>query len=116
MSWSWLSRLRKRDNVIVHTEGRQVVLPDVGDVTVNIQVNCLNTTCPRPQILAIKAFRRLSVGEVMELVTDNPASVESLASLALVLSARHLATLHEPDCWRIYLAKEEDESEVNQAI
>jgi TusA-related sulfurtransferase len=49
----------------------------------------------------------MSKGDVMELVSDNPTTVETIPALAMALSSRHLVTLHTDTGWRIYLRKED---------
>ena len=106
MFWVWLRRLRRRDEVIVRKDRHCVILPELGAVEISIEVNCLGASCPRPQVLAMKAFKRLAPGEVMELISDNANSVESVVAMALVMNALHLATLRDGQAWRVYLGKE----------
>ncbi len=104
--WSWLKSFGRGDNAISHNSGRCVTLPTIGDVNVAIHVDCRGATCPRPQMLAMKAFCCLAAGEVMEIFSDNPSSVESMQALALVLNAKFLARVHDNGAWRVYLAKD----------
>ena len=106
MFWLWLRVFKRRDEVVVSRERHCVVLPDVGEIEICIEVNCIGASCPRPQVLTMKAFHRLSPGETMELISDNASSVESVVAMALVLNAHHLATLREATVWRVYLRKE----------
>ena len=115
MFWLWLRGFKRRDEVILRTDVHHVVLPEVGVVEVNIEVNCVGASCPRPQILAMKAFKRLGPGEVMELISDNASSVESVVAMAFVLNARHLATLRDAQVWRVYLGKEHETSQSREA-
>lgn len=107
MSWNIFKRRAKQvESVIARTPGREVTLPNVGVVGVKVRVNCVGASCPRPQILALRAFEEwLEEGDVMELVSDNPSSVESLSALALVLDAYHLGTVCDDHVWRVYLGK-----------
>ena len=107
MGWTLFRRGSKQtESVITRTPGREVTLPSVGPVPVLVQVNCVGASCPRPQILALKAYDEwLEDGDVMELVSDNPSSVESLSALALVLDAYHLGTVRGDHVWRVYLGK-----------
>lgn len=109
MLWSWMRRFKLTEEVIIRVNERLVDLPQLGKtIKVSIEVNCLNASCPRPQILTIKAYQQLKPGEVMEIISDNISSVESLISLAVMLNARHLATKCDVVTWRIYLEKECD--------
>lgn len=105
MHWSWWQSFKFRDEVIIRTAKHQVSLPNLGKIEVCIEVNCLGATCPRPQMLAMKAFACLAPGEVMEIVSDNPSSVEALQALALNIDARYLAQQREANTWRLYLGK-----------
>lgn len=105
MLWSRL-RVFRQEAVAVNLSDRVVNLPEHGNLRVRIEVNCINATCPRPQILAIKAHHRLAAGEVMEIIVDDASAAESLRSLSAVLSLRHLCTLHEEGVWRIFMQRE----------
>ena len=84
---------------------RRVELPEVGEVTVVYTVNCIGDSCPRPQLLTLRALDEAVDGEVVELISDNPASVETISALMLVADGQHLATLRNGDVWEIYLQK-----------
>lgn len=68
-------------------------------------VDCMGGMCPRPQLLTMKVLGEVRVGDVIEVVSDNPAAVEGFPALALALSCDHLVTLRETGFWRIYLRK-----------
>ena len=106
MFWSRLRAFMRPDEVIASVSGRTVDLPGHGNVKVSIEINCINATCPRPQILAIKAHHRLAAGEVMEIISDNASAAESLRSLSVVLYLRHLGTLCDEGVWRVFVEKE----------
>jgi TusA-related sulfurtransferase len=89
----------------VTAEGHADEIPGLGRFWVVRTVDCVGASCPRPQLLTMKAINQLRDGEVIELITDNPVSVESIPDLMVVLCSTHLATVHEEDRWRIYLRK-----------
>ncbi|MGF1642200.1 MAG: sulfurtransferase TusA family protein [Thiotrichales bacterium] len=99
-SWHWLLRPST-----VSLETRFVALPRVGTVSVSRSADCLGASCPRPQLLAKSLLEQMAEGEVLEVVSDNPTSVETLPALAMVLYCTHLATLRDGQVWRIYLRK-----------
>lgn len=80
-------------------------LPGIGRVRVAYVVDCMGAMCPRPQLLTMKILAQVDEGEVVEVVSDNPAAVESFPSLAESMSCTHLLTLRDEGCWRLYLRK-----------
>lgn len=81
-------------------------LPGIGRVRVAYVVDCMGAMCPRPQLLTMKILSQVDAGEVIEVVSDNPAAVEAFPSLGETLFCSHLLTLRETNCWRLYLRKE----------
>lgn len=67
--------------------------------------DCLGAMCPRPQLLTMKVLGEVQVGDVIEVLSDNPATVEGFPALAQALSCDHLATVREAGYWRMYLRK-----------
>lgn len=102
---SWLKRLWQGRKVSITQEVREVELPGVGRVQVARRVDCLGAVCPRPQLLTMQMVEELAEGDVFELLSDNPTSVETIPSLAMVLSSTHLATVRDEQGWRIYIRK-----------
>jgi tRNA 2-thiouridine synthesizing protein A len=84
---------------------RQVELPGLGRLELAQSVNCLGAMCPRPQLLTLKVLGEVSVGEVIEVLSDNPSAVEGFPALALALNCIHLKTVRLSDHWCIYLRK-----------
>lgn len=102
---SWLASLFKRTRDHEPLMAREEVLPGIGRVRVAYVVNCMGAMCPRPQLLTMKILSQVDEGEVIEVVSDNPAAVEAFPSLAETLVCSHLLTIREPACWRLYLRK-----------
>lgn len=86
-------------------QSRLETLPGLGVVQIAYVVDCMGAMCPRPQLLTKKVLEQLSDGEIVEIVSDNPAAVEAFPWLAETLACSYLTTLRERDCWRIYLRK-----------
>ncbi len=86
--------------------GGEVVLGDGSKVTIARQVDCLGVSCPRPQLMTKKAISEVAIGEVIEVLADNPSSVEALPPMCDELDATHLETIKAPNCWRIYIRKD----------
>ena len=86
--------------------GGEVTLDDGSTIKVARQVDCLGVSCPRPQLLTKKAIGEVAIGEVIEVLADNPSAVEALPPMCDELDATHLATVKAPHCWRIYIRKD----------
>jgi tRNA 2-thiouridine synthesizing protein A len=53
-----------------------------------------------------KAVGEIAKGEVIEVLADNPSSVEALPPMCDEINATHLETIKAPNCWRIYIRKD----------
>jgi TusA-related sulfurtransferase len=82
-----------------------VDLPGLGSVEIMRSVDCLGAACPRPQLLAMQMVEELKDGDVFELYSDNPTSVETIPALVMTLYSTHLATVRGEHGWRIYVRK-----------
>lgn len=101
----WLTKLFGRGDKREPLLAREENLPGIGLVRVAYVVDCMGAMCPRPQLLTMKVLAQVGEGEVIEVVSDNPAAVEALPALAEILFCSHMMTLRERDCWRLYLRK-----------
>ena len=52
-----------------------------------------------------KAVGGLGAGGVVEVVLDNPTSVEALPPMCPEMAATHLATVKEARAWKVYIRK-----------
>lgn len=95
---------RKKD---VHEAAapESATLSDGTVVRVARRVDCLGDSCPRPQLLTRNALAKAASSEVIEVVLDNPSSVEALPPMCEPLGARHLETVKADRCWRVYIRK-----------
>lgn len=82
-----------------------VTVPGVGTLVIARQVNCLGDSCPRPQLLTKKALGQVNDGDVVEVLVDNPSSVEAIPPMMAELHSTHLATVKDPRQWRVYVRK-----------
>ena len=105
MFWKWFKRQTPPRSAMSWCVDRHVDLPAYGEAQVVMKIDCIGASCPRPQMLAIKALEQLGDGEIVEMVSDNSSSVESLGSLMEVLGGTHVATIKEASQWRIFLCK-----------
>jgi tRNA 2-thiouridine synthesizing protein A len=94
---------KKVDEVAV---GGEAVLSSGEKVTVARRVDCLGVSCPRPQLMTKKAVGEVATGDIVEVLVDNPSSVEALPPMCDELDATHLETVKAPDCWRVYIRKD----------
>lgn len=75
-------------------------------VRVARRVDCLGVSCPRPQLMTRKAIAEAGPHEVIEVVVDNPSSVEALPPMCDELNATHLETIKDAHCWRVFIQKD----------
>ena len=86
--------------------GGEAVLSNGTTIQIARRVDCLGVSCPRPQLMTKKAIGEIAVGEIIEVLADNPSSVEALPPLCDELDATHLDTIKAPSCWRLYIRKD----------
>ena len=113
MNWLlsiWRKWLQQKSEVITKKDLHLVDLPNLGEVAVSHTADCLGAACPRPQLITMQLLEKMESGDVLEVVSDNPTTVETIPALAMVLYSKHLATLHTDNDWRIYILKGEDGS------
>jgi tRNA 2-thiouridine synthesizing protein A len=84
----------------------QITLGDGRAVAVARQVDCLGDSCPRPQLMTKKALGQSNPGDVIEVMVDNPSSVEALPPLCAELGATHLETRKAERCWQVFIRKD----------
>lgn len=103
----WRTWLQRKRRVIVNREMHSVELPSGEIVQVSHTADCMGAACPRPQLVTMRMLESMEKGDVLELLSDNPTTVETIPALAMVLYSRHLATLHTDSGWRIYIQKDD---------
>jgi len=86
--------------------GGEARLSDGTTVRVARRVDCRGDSCPRPQLMTKKAVSEVAPGGVVEVLVDNPSSVEALPPMCDELNATHLETIKDPACWRVYIKKD----------
>ncbi len=74
-----------------------------GTVAIARQVDCLGDSCPRPQLMTKKALSQVAAGAVVEILVDNPSSMEALPPMCDELDATHLETVKADHCWKVYI-------------
>ncbi|PLX35118.1 MAG: hypothetical protein C0605_11280 [Hyphomicrobiales bacterium] len=83
-----------------------VTLSDGASYEITNSVDCIGDSCPRPQLMTKKALGAAAAGEVVEVMVDNPSSMEAIPPMMDELDASHLETVKEARCWKIYLRKD----------
>lgn len=87
------------------TAGGEVTLTDGTIVTVADRVDCLGDSCPRPQLMTKKAVGAAAANDVIEVVVDNPTSMEALPPMCPQLDSTHLDTIAVDRGWHVYIRK-----------
>ncbi len=85
---------------------REVTLGDGKTYRVTQRVDCLGDSCPRPQLMTKKAVSAAAPNDIIEIVIDNPSSMEAIPPLCPELVATHLETVKGDRCWQIYVRKD----------
>lgn len=83
-----------------------VVLSDGASYALAKSVDCIGDSCPRPQLMTKKALGSAAAGDVIEVLVDNPSSVEAIPPMMDDLGASHLETMKADRCWKIYVRKD----------
>ncbi len=84
----------------------EVTLSDGNTYTIARKIDCLGDSCPRPQLMTKKAIREVAIGDVIEVMVDNPSSVEAIPPLLNDLGATHLETVKANRWWEVYVRKD----------
>ncbi len=106
-SWSaWWSKLFGKEEIKTSSGVRVIQLADGNQISISRTADCVGASCPRPQMVTMHTLEEMQKGEILELVSDNPTTVETIPALAMVLYCKHLATVQDDDGWRIYIQKD----------
>lgn len=95
----------KKNTAEAASNGFAVTLGDGITYKIAQTVDCIGDSCPRPQLMTKKAVREVHSGDVVEVVLDNPTSVEALPPMCGELTATHLDTVKDARCWKVYIRK-----------
>jgi tRNA 2-thiouridine synthesizing protein A len=101
----WFGRHRQQRPSVISRIDRSVTLKGYGPLKVHVLIDCIGAVCPRPQLLTMRALDQMRSGEVLELLVDNPGSVEAIPAMDMTLGSTHLITVRNDDCWHIYVRK-----------
>ncbi len=84
----------------------EVTLGDGATYTLAKKLDCIGDSCPRPQLMTKKALKEAASGDVIEILVDNPSSVEAIPPMMNDLDSSHLETIRANRCWEIYVRKD----------
>jgi len=85
-----------------------VRLPRLGEVTVTLSLLLKGETCLRTNLLTKRALSEASVGDIVEIESDNLSAVETIPFMAPNHDCEHLVTIQDASCWTVYLRKGSD--------
>lgn len=83
-----------------------VTLSDGQVVAISARIDCLGDSCPRPQLMTKKALGSAAAGDVIEVLIDNPSSMEAIPPMLPELNATHLDTTKGERRWQVYVRKD----------
>jgi TusA-related sulfurtransferase len=84
---------------------KQVELPRLGVVEVAASLDFLGDSCLRTNLLTKKELARATPGMVLEILSDNLSSVETIPFMLAAYDCVHLVTVQGPQGWKIYVQK-----------
>jgi TusA-related sulfurtransferase len=87
---------------------KTVTLGGLGPVAVSVACDFIGDTCLRTNLLTKKALDHCSPGEVVEIASDNLASVETIPFMLPGHGCSHIATVRTEAGWKIYARKEDN--------
>ncbi len=86
-------------------EGRYVEIPGHGVVAVSVSLNFLGVDCLRTNLLTKKAMGLARPGEMLEIITDNTSSAETIPFMLPNYGCVYLATVYEDQRRILYVKK-----------
>lgn len=89
---------------VVGTE-QPVEIPGHGCLRLARSLNFVGDTCLRTNLVTKRALAEVANGAVIEIVTDNLSSVETIPFMSPNYNGAHLATVRAESCWKIYIRK-----------
>lgn len=86
----------------------EVEVPGHGRLKLTLSLDFMGDTCLRTNLVTKRALAEVPDGAIIEIVTDNLSSVETIPFMSPNYDGVHLATVHAESCWRIYIRKGDD--------
>jgi tRNA 2-thiouridine synthesizing protein A len=85
---------------------RAVEVPGHGAMVADTCVDLTGETCLRTNLVTKRALDGAAAGSVIEIVSDNLSSVETIPYMLAGHGCTHLGTLHLEGTWKIYARKQ----------
>ena len=97
---------KSKKETLAEAAHKEVTLSDGTTYTVAKSVDCLGDSCPRPQLMTKKAAAGAALNDIIEVVIDNPSSMESIPPMCREIACTHLETLKGDRSWQVYIRKD----------
>ena len=98
--------LRRPGPEAARGEARAVDVPGHGTLVADSCVDLTGENCLRTNLVTKRALDAAAAGTVIEIVSDNLSSVETIPFMLAGHGCVHLATLHLEGSWKIYARKQ----------
>ena len=103
---AWMFPALRRSGAGAATgEARAVEVPGHGAMLADASVDLTGENCLRTNLVTKRALDAALPGSVIEIVSDNLSSVETIPYMLAGHGCVHLGTLHLEGTWKIYARK-----------
>ncbi len=92
------------DRAQVRTDGGTAAAGDIAPEA-DLHADFTGDTCLRTNLVTKRLLDAAEPGQVLEIISDNLSSVETIPFMLEGHGCEHLATVHQGDHWRIYARK-----------
>ncbi|MHB8408795.1 MAG: sulfurtransferase TusA family protein [Acidiferrobacterales bacterium] len=86
--------------------GQWVEIPNYGCLYVVRSLNFIGETCLRTNMVTKQALTEVKRGDIIEIVTDNLSSIETIHFMSPNYSGTHLVTYRDAKFWKVYVQKD----------
>ncbi len=97
--------LREPGAVALRAVTQAVSVPGYGTFMADASVDLTGATCLRTNLVTKRALDAALPGQVIEIVSDNLSSVETIPFMLAGHGCEHVGTLHLEGTWKIYARK-----------
>lgn len=97
--------MRERGLEALHAGTQAVSVPGYGTFVADASVDLTGETCLRTNLVTKRALDAAVPGEVVEIISDNLSSVETIPFMLAGHGCSHVGTLHLEGTWKIYARK-----------
>ncbi len=78
-----------------------VTLENGESIALKSTVDCIGDSCPRPQLMTKSALGKITSGDVISILVDNPTSMEALPAIVTENGGEHIGTIREGRHWQV---------------